>query len=70
MKLYLISTAWNDLPYTVFDTGTFDGFKGAVNRWLIPKWSFSVIRGASACWAAKAISKQFCFSHLGLCCWF
>ena len=25
---------WNDLPYTVFDTGTLDGFKGAVNRWF------------------------------------
>ena len=27
---------WNDLPYTVFDTGTLYGFKGAVNRWLLP----------------------------------
>ena len=27
---------WNDLPYTVFDTGTLDGFMGAVNRWLLP----------------------------------
>ena len=27
---------WNDLPYTVFDTGTLDGFEGAVNRWLLP----------------------------------
>ena len=27
---------WNDLPYTVFYTGTLDGFKGAVNRWLLP----------------------------------
>ena len=25
-----------DLPYTVFHTGTLDGFKGAVNRWLLP----------------------------------
>ena len=25
---------WNDLPYTVFDTGTLDRFKGAVNRLL------------------------------------
>ena len=25
---------WNELPYTVFDTGTLDGFNGAVNRWL------------------------------------
>ena len=27
---------WNDLPYTVFDTGMVDGFKGAVNSWLLP----------------------------------
>ena len=27
---------WNDLPYTVFHTGTLDGCKGAVNRWLLP----------------------------------
>ena len=27
---------WIDLPYIVFDTGTLDGFKGAVNRWLLP----------------------------------
>ena len=35
---------WNDhkhqedmeLTYTVFDTETLDGFKGAVNRWLLP----------------------------------
>ena len=27
---------WNDLPNTVFDTGTFDRFMGAVNCWLLP----------------------------------
>ena len=27
---------WDDLPYTVFDNGTLDGFKGTVNRWLLP----------------------------------
>ena len=47
---------WNDLPYTVFDTGTLDGFKGAVNRWLVPLVVFSsVFRGSGACVAAKAI---------------
>ena len=30
----------NDLPYTVFDTGTFYGLKGAVNRWLLPRVVF------------------------------
>ena len=61
---------WNDLPCTVFDTGTLDGFMGAANRWLLPWVCFWVFRGAGACGAAKAIYKQFCFSHLGLCCWF
>ena len=27
---------WNDFHYTVFDTGTLDGFKGAVNHSLLP----------------------------------
>ena len=27
---------WNDLPYTVFGTGTFNKFKGAVNCCLLP----------------------------------
>ena len=31
---------WNYLPYTVFDTGTLDEFKGAVNRWLLPSVVF------------------------------
>ena len=35
---------WNDLPYTVFDTGKLDGFKGAVNRCCFPEFvcQFSV----------------------------
>ena len=27
---------WNDLRHTVFDAGTLDFLKGAVNRWLLP----------------------------------
>ena len=57
---------WNDLNYTVFDTGTLDGFMGAVNRWLFPSGGFSsVFCGAGGCGVAKAIYKQFCFSSLG-----
>ena len=26
---------FSELPYTLFDTGTLDGCKGAVNRWLL-----------------------------------
>ena len=38
---------WNELPNTVFDTGMFDGFKVAVNRWLLPRARFfSVFCGA------------------------
>ena len=62
---------WNDLPYTVFDTGTLDEFKGAVNRRLLP-WvcffSFSVEHLLEG--LRKPFYKQFCFSHLGLCCRF
>ena len=27
---------WNDLPYTVFDTGTLIGLREQLNRWLLP----------------------------------
>ena len=58
---------WNDLPFTVFKTGTLDGFKGAVNR--IPRIVFiSFFRGAGACEDEKIICRQICFSRLGLCC--
>ena len=63
---------WNDLPYTVFDTGTLFGFNGSVSRCLLP-WVLysSLFRGAGACGVAKAIDdKLLCFSRLGLCCWF
>ena len=61
----------NDFPYTMFDTRTLDGFKGAVNHWLLPWVMFSsVFRGAGACGVAKATYKQLCFSHLNQCCWF
>ena len=50
----------NDLPYNVFDTGTVDGFKGAV----INDLCFSVFRGAGPGAVTKIIHKQFCLSHL------
>ena len=34
---------WNDLPYTVFDTGTLDRFKGAVNRCCFPGFVFQFV---------------------------
>ena len=62
---------WNDLPYTVFDTGKLNVFKGAVNRWLLPWVVFSsVFCSAGACGAPKATYIQLGFSHLDLCCWF
>ena len=43
----------------MFDTGTLEEFKGAVNRLLLPKVVFSsVFRGAGACGVAKAIYKK------------
>ena len=48
---------WNHLPYTVFDTGTLDGFKGAVNRWFPELCFLQFSDGAGACGVAKAIYK-------------
>ena len=58
---------WNDLPYTVFDNRTLDRFKGVVNSWLLnsPSCVFSAFSWAGACGVAKAIYKQFYFSHVG-----
>ena len=55
---------WN-LIVTVFNTGTLDGLKGAVNHWLLPWVCFSVFRGVGACGVAKEIYKQFFFFSLG-----
>ena len=60
---------WNDLPYTVLDTGMLDGFKGAVNHWLLPCVVF-FFHGTGAYGVAKAIINTFVFPHLDLCCWF
>ena len=38
------SHMWNDLLYTLFDIGTVNGFKGAVNRWLLPWFFFSWLK--------------------------
>ena len=35
-----LTRVWNHLPYAVFDSGTLDGFKGAVNRWFLPRVVF------------------------------
>ena len=53
---------WNGLPYTVFDTGTLDGFKGAVNRWLLARVVFSsIFYGACACEVRKEFINNFVF---------
>ena len=52
---------WNNLPYSVFDTGTLDGFTRAVNRWLLPSVVFLSFRGAGACGVAKAIYNNLAF---------
>ena len=45
---------WNNLPCNEYDRGTLDGFKGAVNRWLIPLVVFfSVFRGTGSCRMAQ-----------------
>ena len=41
---------WNELPYTVFDTGMLDRFKGAVNFWLLPWVCFLVFPWCRCLW--------------------
>ena len=61
---------WNDPSYTLFDTGTLDGFNGAVNCWILPRSCIiSVFRRAAACGVARAIYNLF-ISHLGPASWF
>ena len=47
---------WNDLPFEVFNTKTFDGFNGAVNRWLFPRVVFFLF---SAAHVLVGLRKQF-----------
>ena len=47
---------------TVFDTGMLNGFKGAVNRWLLASLVFpSFFSGAGACGVAKSTYEQLVF---------
>ena len=45
---------WNDLPNTVFDTGTLDGFKGASIVRCFPEFVFQFFHGA-----VVGLRKQF-----------
>ena len=55
------SRVWNDHPYSVFYTVTLDWLKAAVNRWLLPRVCFSVLRGAGGCGVAKQFISNFVF---------
>ena len=52
---------WNDLPYIVFDTGTLYGFKGVVNRWLLPCVVFSFSLAQVLVWLRKQFINNFVF---------
>ena len=46
----------------MFNTGTLDGFKGAVNLWLLPSVVFSsLFHGAGACGVAKQLMDNIIF---------
>ena len=51
---------WNDLPSSVFDSGTLNGFKGAVNRSLFYFFSLAQVLVGLLCNFVNV-----CFSHLG-----
>ena len=53
---------WNDFPYSVFDTGTLDGFKGAVKRWLLPWIVFSCLPWRMCLWGWEINFKKFVFT--------
>ena len=59
---------WNDLPYTLFDTRTLDGFKGTVNRWLLPRVLFTFSVAQVLVELRKQFINNFDFPHFGLCC--
>ena len=61
---------WNDLSYTVFDTGKLDGFVGAFNRWLRTWIVFFNFPWRWCLRGFEAIYQQLHFSNLGLCGWF
>ena len=51
----------------MFDTGSLDGFKGVVNRWLLPRVVFfSVFRGSGASEVAKQFIKLMFFHTLSM----
>ena len=52
---------WNDLSYSVFDTRTLDGFKGAVNRWLLPWVVFSFHVSQVLVWLRKQFINNLIF---------
>ena len=59
----------NDPPYTVFDTGTSVGFRGAVNRWLLSRVVFFSLPWRRCLWGCEFSNFQtIWFSHLCLCC--
>ena len=59
---------WNDLPFTVFDTGTLDVFKCAVNLCVQSKHNPELCFLESS--VAQAKTTLFPPFHFGLCCWF
>ena len=60
---------WNDLLYTLFDTGTPDWLKDASQLLVASQSCVFSSRGAGACGVAKSIYQQLCFSNLDLCSW-
>ena len=64
--LPVLTRVWNDLPYTVFDTGSLDGFKGAVNHWLLPWVCFSVFTWRRCLWGRVSNLLKKCFP-IGAC---
>ena len=65
LRKQLIHSLMEWLPYTVFDTGTLDGYKGAVNRRLIPWVCFSVFPCRRCSWYCVSNLSTILFFPLG-----
>ena len=56
---------WNVLSYTVFDTGMFDEFKGAVNCWMLPCSLFFCFPWRRCLWGCVSNLWRILFFPLG-----
>ena len=68
-RLSYVAALWMGL-YSVSGTGALDGFKGAVNGWLLMSLSCLCLSVAQVLVGLRNQYRNNSFYNLGLCCWF